>query len=53
MRESAREELALGLGPGAVRKQEKQASAHAELDTFEAIGREWLEKSGAGRGEKT
>jgi integrase len=53
LRERAREQLALGLDPGAVRKQEKQASVRAQLDTFEAIGREWLEKSGARRGEKT
>jgi integrase len=52
LRERAREQLATGVDPSAARKQQK-ASARAQLNTFEAIAREWLEKSGARRGEKT
>lgn len=53
LRDRAREQLATGVDPSAVRRQQKVASERAHLDTFEAVAREWLEKSGTRRGEKT
>jgi integrase len=52
-RERARELLAAGTDPGEARRDEKQAASRAASQTFEAIGREWLDKTGARRGEKT
>lgn len=42
---SARKKLALGIDPGAERKEAKQAQAEAEAlaaDTFETVAREWM-----------
>ncbi|MEO8777685.1 MAG: integrase arm-type DNA-binding domain-containing protein [Rhodanobacter sp.] len=46
-REDARRLLADGVDPGAARKQAKQGEAEAvavAADTFEAVGREWMER---------
>lgn len=52
-RASAREQLALGVDPGAAKREQKQHAARAAGETFEVIGREWLTKTGARRGPDT
>lgn len=48
-REKARELLADGIDPSAAKREEKQAKASAAAHTFEAVAREWLEKSAGDR----
>lgn len=48
-RETARELLADGIDPSAAKSQEKQTRAAAAVNTFEAVAREWLEKTAAER----
>lgn len=52
-REGARQLLAQGVDPGAVKREKKQSAARAAGETFEVIGREWLTKTGARRGPDT
>jgi uncharacterized protein YecT (DUF1311 family) len=52
-RDRAKEQLADGLDPGTVKRQEKLAQASAAANTFEAVGRQWLEKTKAKRREIT
>lgn len=53
LREKAREQLAAGADPSAIKKDQKRAAVQASTDTFEAIAREWLIKTAARRGDKT
>ena len=48
-RDKARELLADGIDPSAAKRQDKQAKADAAAHTFEAVAREWLEKSAGDR----
>jgi len=52
-REAARALLAAGTDPSAAKQEEKRIAARASVDTFQAVGREWLAKSSARRGETT
>ncbi len=52
-REKAREQLAEGIDPSAAKREEKAAAARAGADTFQLVGREWLEKTAARRGPDT
>lgn len=52
-RELAREQLAEGLDPAMVKRQEKQTKLDAAANTFESIGRAWLKKTAAKRAEVT
>jgi len=52
-RDNARGQLAAGIDPGAAKREEKINAARAAGHTFQAIGREWLAKTSARRGEKT
>jgi hypothetical protein len=45
--------LAAGTDPSAAKQEEKRLAARASVDTFQAVGREWLAKSSARRGETT
>lgn len=53
LREQAREQLAAGEDPGAIKKATREESKRVASETFEAIGRLWLEKTSARRGPKT
>jgi integrase len=44
-REKAREHLADDIDPGVAKREEQRAKADAAANTFEAVSREWLEKS--------
>jgi integrase len=44
-REKAREQLADGIDPGVAKREEQRAKADAAANTFEAVSREWLEKT--------
>ena len=46
-RDDARKQLAEGIDPGAVRKNEKQERRTAQGNTFELVAREWMKKKGA------
>ena len=48
-REKARELLADGIDPNVAKKEDKQVTAAAAANTFEAVAREWLEKTAADR----
>ena len=48
-RDAARKLLADGIDPGAAKRQEKLARAEAAANTFEAVAREWLQKTAADR----
>ncbi|WHZ12968.1 MAG: Integrase [Burkholderiaceae bacterium] len=48
-RDKARELLAEGADPGAAKREERQARAEAAANTFEAVGRAWLDKTVASR----
>lgn len=48
-RDKAREQLADGIDPGAAKRAEKLAKAEAAAHTFEAVAREWLQKTAADR----
>jgi len=52
-RKAARALLAAGTDPSAAKQEEKRLAARASVDTFQAVGREWLAKSSARRGETT
>lgn len=44
-REKAREQLADDIDPGVAKREEQSAKADAAANTFEAVSREWLEKT--------
>jgi len=44
-REKAREQLADDIDPGVAKREEQRAKADAAANTFEAVSREWLERS--------
>jgi integrase len=44
-RERAREQLADDIDPGVAKREEQRAKADAAANTFEAVSREWLEKT--------
>ena len=48
-REAARELLAEGIDPSAAKREEKQSKADAAANTFEAVARDWLNKTAAKR----
>ncbi|HOE42034.1 MAG TPA: integrase arm-type DNA-binding domain-containing protein [Rhodoferax sp.] len=48
-RDKARELLADGIDPGAAKQEAKQAQAAAMANTFEAVARDWMEKTAADR----
>ena len=48
-REAARELLADGIDPNTAKAEEKRVKADAAGNTFEAVGRDWLEKTKAKR----
>ncbi len=48
-RDKAREQLADGIDPGAAKRAEKLAKAEAAAHTFEAVARDWLQKTAADR----
>ena len=48
-RDKARELLADGIDPGAAKQEAKQAQAAAMANTFEAVARDWMEKTAAVR----
>lgn len=52
-RSAARTLLAEGVDPSAAKRDEKRARADAAANTFEAVGREWLEKTAAKRASGT
>lgn len=52
-RATARQQLADGTDPGAVKKQEKREAAQAIENSFKAMAQEWMEKTGGKRGDKT
>jgi integrase len=43
-REEARHQLATGVDPGVVREAQKDAGTTANVETFEAVAREWFEQ---------
>lgn len=45
-RDEARKQLAEGVDPGAVRRQEKQEKRTAQGNTFETVARDWMKKKG-------
>ncbi len=44
-RQSAREQIAAGIDPGAVKKAEKLAVVESVTNTFEAVAREWFTRN--------
>ncbi len=52
-RDEARAQLADGTDPGLLKKAAKEKSSKADTETFEAIARQWLQKTSARRGPKT
>lgn len=52
-REAARALLADGTDPSAAKQEARRVAARASVDTFQAIGREWLTKTAARRGPDT
>ena len=52
-RQKAREELANGLDPSVLKREERDAKTAASRNTFEAVGREWLTKTSAKRAAVT
>lgn len=52
-RETARELLADGIGPGEVKHEQKLAKLTAAGHSFETVSREWLKKTAANRAEST
>jgi len=48
-REKARELLADGIDPGAVKKEEKATQRATSANTFEVVAREWLDKTKSDR----
>ena len=51
-REAARELLAEGIDPSAAKREEKQSKADAAANTFEAVARDWLNKTAAKRADR-
>ena len=47
-REEARQQIADGIDPGAVRKAQKESTIHRRANTFEVIAREWYGKHASG-----
>jgi integrase len=52
-REEAKERLADGVDPATVKRQEKRAKAIAAANTFEAVARDWLDKTASDRAGST
>lgn len=52
-REKARTQLADGLDPGIVKREEKQLRATASANTFELVARDWLVKTASRRAAVT
>lgn len=52
-RDAARAELAQGIDPGVSKRDAKAAKAAAARNTFEAVGRDWLEKTATNRADNT
>ncbi len=52
-RDKAREQLADGIDPSTAKREEKQAKADAAAHTFEAVARDWLNKTAGKRAEVT
>lgn len=52
-RSIARKHRAQGLDPAQARRNEKAAKTATEVHTFEAVARQWLEKTSADRGATT
>jgi integrase len=52
-REKAREQLADGIDPAVAKREQKQVQADAAANTFEAVGRVWLNKTSSKRAEVT
>lgn len=52
-RDKAHEQLSEGLDPGVIKRAEKYALNLASQSTFEAVAREWLDKTKANRAEIT
>ncbi len=52
-RDEARALLADGQNPSIAKREKKHATADAAANTFEAVARDWLEKTAADRGEGT
>jgi integrase len=52
-REAARKQLAEGVDPSEAKQEAKQAKAAALVNTFEAVARDWLEKTAADRSAST
>lgn len=48
-RDKARELLADGIDPSAAKRQDRQDKADAAANTFEAVARDWLDKTAAKR----
>jgi integrase len=52
-RDRAREQLASKIDPSYVKREEKEARADAAMHTFEAVSRQWLNKTVANRAAST
>ena len=52
-RDAAREQVAQGVDPGQVRKDERAALEAQRANTFEKLAREWLSRQGGTLAEKT
>lgn len=52
-RDAARALLAAGTDPSAAKQEARRVAARASVDTFQAVGREWLAKTAARRGPDT
>lgn len=52
-RAAARKLLVDGIDPGQAKREEKQTKAFAAAHTFEAVARQWLEKTAASRSANT
>ncbi|MGF6350827.1 tyrosine-type recombinase/integrase [Variovorax sp. W2I14] len=52
-RDKAREQLADGINPSEAKREEKLTKANAAANTFEAVAREWLDKTSNKRADAT
>lgn len=52
-REKAREQLADGINPSEAKREEKLIKANAAANTFEAVARDWLDKTSNKRADVT
>lgn len=53
LRDKARELLAAGIDPSTAKREAKEAEMQAAGNTFEAVARDWLQKTAANRGDST